>query len=198
MSRPARYELTIGEERFCEAFESNGGNADAAHHEAFGYSYGKNGSSNASLILSRPAVILRIDEIRRRISERLEVDRNRVADELGEIAFANIADYLDFDSERITIKELRKLTRRKSRAIKTVRQRTSKDGETVIELELHDKLQAIEKLAKVLGYYSDVTLQQVNQYVVRAPAAVESSETWEHQAQALLEAPQAPIEPDKS
>jgi hypothetical protein len=99
---------------------------------------------------------------------------------------------LDYDAEKITLKDLKNLTRKQSRAIAKVRQRTSKGGDVTIEIELHDKLQALDKLCRVLGLFSDVTLQQVNNYVVRAPAVAASSEAWEEQAQEIINAePQA-------
>jgi hypothetical protein len=86
-------EITIAEERFCDAYVRLDGNADAAFEESFGRSQSSCGWSNTHRIMARPGVILRIHQLRQELSEHLRVDREAVADELAEIAFSNIADF---------------------------------------------------------------------------------------------------------
>ena len=91
----------------------------------------------------------------------------RVIEELSIIGFSDITDYLDagvvFDAEtgepvtdqssQLQIADVRALPRRQTAAIKKLKLKKTRDGGTEVELELHDKLGALDKLAKGYGFF---------------------------------------------
>ncbi|MGA7325442.1 MAG: terminase small subunit [Rhodomicrobium sp.] len=59
---PAMKELTIKEEKFCEAYIRLDGHADKAFQEAFGYSQATTGYGNANQLMKKPEIFFRIQE----------------------------------------------------------------------------------------------------------------------------------------
>lgn len=187
--------LSIAEMRFCDAIIA-GKTADEAHFDAYGSSIAKNGWANSSRKLAQPHIQRRIMELRLGLEKSVQVDRERIVEEMADVAFANVADYLDYDSESVRIKPLAELTRRQARAVKNV---TAEKGR--ISLEFHDKIAAIRQLCAVLGIgQGDINLTQ-NNFVIRTPEVVKDSKSFEAMAQGFIEgeahAVQALPEPGK-
>ena len=177
------HELTIAELRFCAAYAKLG-SIDGAFQEAYGYSKRTHGYENAGRVMQRPAVQLKIMEIKAELSAKLEVDRTAVVGELAALAFApDISAYLDYDEDTVRIRPLSELTPKEAKAVKSVT--VLPNGG--IKLELYDKLAAMGQLCKVLGLASGDVNVSLNQYVIRSPMGVESSEDWEKAAQNQLE-----------
>ena len=187
--------LSIAEMRFCDGIIA-GKTAEDAHFDAYGSSVPRNGWSNSSRKLAQPHIQQRIVELRMGIEKSMRIDRERIVEEMADVAFANVSDYLDYDSESVRIKPMRDLTRRQARAIKNV---TAEKGR--ISLEFHDKIAAIRQLCAVLGIgQGDINLTQ-NNFVIRTPEVVKDSKSFEAMAQGFIEgeahAVQALPEPGK-
>jgi phage terminase small subunit len=115
------------------------------------------------------------------------VTRARIVDELGAIAFADIGDFIDWSNEtqqlstdikgridgdiedgskpgeevvvltnRVVLKPSHKLTREQRRAVAKVAQ----DRYGNVRMELHDKLGALNSLARALGMFQDTTVHE--------------------------------------
>ena len=185
MRRMARdpHELTIAELRFCAAYARTGSQEDA-FREAYKYSQLTHGYGNSDRVMKKPAVQLKIMELRAELSAKLEVSREAVVGELAALAFApDISAYLDYDEDTVRIRPLSELTPKEAKAVKSVT--VLPNGG--IKLELYDKLAAMGQLCKVLGLASGDVNVSLNQFVIRSPTAVESSEAWEAAAQTQLE-----------
>jgi phage terminase small subunit len=173
--------LSIQEIRFCEAV-ARGESAEEAHFKAYGSSITRTGWTNSGRIMARPQIQQRILEIQMGLEKDLRVDRERIAEEMADVAFANVVDYLDYDGESVTIRPLKELTKRQARAIKNV---TAEKGR--ISLEFHDKIAAIRQLCAVLGIgQGDINLTQ-NNFVIRSPEVVKDSRAFEAMAQGFIE-----------
>jgi hypothetical protein len=114
--------------------------------------------------------------------ERTGITRSRIVDELGAIAFSDLGDFVDWDNEtqhvaadikdridadvetgdrpaaevvtitnRVTLKPSHKLTPALRRAVAKV----SQDRYGNVRVEMHDKLAALDKLARALGMYQE-------------------------------------------
>jgi phage terminase small subunit len=174
-------QLSIAESRFCDAIVS-GDSAEEAHFKAYGSSVTRTGWTNSSRVSAKPQVQQRILELRMGLEKAARVDRERIAEEMADVAFANVVDYLDYDGESVTIRPLKELTKRQARAIKNV---TAEKGR--ISLEFHDKIAAIRQLCVVLGIgQGDVNLTQ-NNFVIRSPEVVKDSRAFEAMAQGFIE-----------
>lgn len=119
-------------------------NAAAAAREA-GTSI-KSSGQVGYLLMSRPHVREAIHEMN---SHRLPLIKVSLMERLMAIASADIRDYVDWEGDNVRVKSKLKLPREKTLAIKSIRERRGKWGST-IELQMHDPLDAIQKLATLL------------------------------------------------
>ena len=116
--------------------------------------YGTNRDSSASLgyqNLRKPAVA---EAVTRAMAERPGITRARIVDELGRIAFANAEDYFSWGPNGVTVKDSEGLTQEQRSVVSEVSQTVTEKGGT-IKVKLSDKQAALEKLARVLGMFTD-------------------------------------------
>jgi phage terminase small subunit len=101
-------------------------------------------------LYQRPIVRERIAELLKERRQEYAVTEDRVVAEMSRIAFADITELMEsFDNGTgITYKSLDQIPKRLRPVIKKITQ-----GQNGISIELHDKVGAIEQLAKYLGIY---------------------------------------------
>lgn len=153
--------LSVKQENFCNYYIECG-NASEAYRRAF--SCGKMSEntiwSKSSILLSNDKVRARVKELQEEQKKKSDITKERVLNELSNIAFSSIAD---MHNEWIERKEFDKLTQSQKSAIKSISTKilkknigTSEDPEIVdveyIKIELHDKLKAIERICKMFGW----------------------------------------------
>ena len=184
-------EITLREERFCDAYIENGGNKLAAFEEVYGYGPNLTGySTNVDRVMARPLVFLRLLEMRCGLREQTEDKRERVIEELHSVAIANIADYVEQnDNDGVVLKDINQLTREQTRAIQEIIVAKEASGRTVTRLKFYSKIEAANSLSKICGWSNDVNLTQ-NNFVIRAPAPMATSAEWEASVRTLELEPQ--------
>jgi F0F1-type ATP synthase delta subunit len=111
-------------------------------------------------------------------------------DELKKIGFSNIDDYLRIDDEGNVIgKDFGQMDSRKLAAIESIKQviniTSNKDGDREYEtrnfqFKLHDKLGAIEKMGKHIGFYLEDNAQKGKSLVTIITAKPMSDEECEN------------------
>lgn len=102
----------------------------------------------------KTAVRAEIDKGLAKLEQRAEVKAEDVIKELASIAFANTTDYaetVDLKTHTdVLIKPTSELSDLQKKAIKSI-----KMGKYGVEIELHDKVRALEDLGKHLGMFRD-------------------------------------------
>ena len=78
--------------------------------------------------------------------------KDRIAEELASVAFADIGDLLGWGPHGLTVKRIGLLSPVQRRALSAVTITRSAQGATVC-LVMHDKLSALDKLCKMFGLY---------------------------------------------
>lgn len=86
--------------------------------------------------------------------ERTQITADEVLEELAALAFANVADYVDWGPNGVALLDKSKLTRKQCAALVEVAETTTKAGGTK-RVKIHDKLSALEKLGRHLGVFKD-------------------------------------------
>jgi phage terminase small subunit len=117
-----------------------------------GYSE-KSAETQASRLLRNDKVKRKIKELQDKRAEKVGITAERVLQELALIGFSNIQDYLD---DKNHIGELTKLDEVKAKAIGSVKVsviETKQGTYTETQFKLHDKLSALEKIAKHIGFF---------------------------------------------
>jgi phage terminase small subunit len=150
--------LSIKQENFCNYYLESG-NASDAYRRAYSCK-GKSDNAiwvEASRLANNPKVALRISELSSEMRRRSDITKDEAVGILADIARANIVDALEIKSDEmfttIVVKDVSALPIGIRRAILSV-----KSTDKGYELKLYNKIDAIEKLAKLLGW--DATEQK--------------------------------------
>lgn len=154
MGRP----LTHKRETFARLYVDHG-DASKAYREAFPASRQWKDSavwSEAEKIKKIPEVSLRIEELKRKRSEKLDISENRVLAEIAAIAFQDIGEIEGEHGGFAGLKSLKPATRRAIQSVKFKRylERTPEggfEGVEITEVKMHPKLPALEKICEIKG-----------------------------------------------
>lgn len=161
--------LTIKQENFCNYYIECG-NASEAYRRA--YSCGKMSDKTiwevSSKLLKDNKVATRVKELQDEQKEQSDLTKDRILAELSNIAFSSIAHLHNTWIER---KDFESLTEKQKSSIKSISTKilkknvgTNEDVEYV-KVELYDKIKAIERICKMLGYDEPTVLDLRNALV---------------------------------
>lgn len=143
-------------ELFCQYYVQLG-NANKAYAMA-GYQLH---SGSVARLVKRPDIQQRIQFLRQKICEELEVTSERVLREYAVIAFSNLADYLQQrDNEGVGVKSLHALSKEQASAISEFKETETTRGKT-LTFKLYDKMNALGVLSKHLGLFDDFGASKV-------------------------------------
>ncbi len=160
--------LTIKQENFCNYYLETG-NASDAYRRAYSCKGMKDETvtENASRLLNDSKIAARVKELQSELKDKSDISKEKTLEELAAIAFSSIGNYFhtwtqtkDFDS----ISPIHKAAI-KSISTKVVKKNigTSEEPEIVdveyIKIELHDKIKAIERICKMLGYDETIKIE---------------------------------------
>ena len=153
--------LSVKQENFCNYYLECG-NASEAYRRAYSCSNMKDESINRKAVelLNNGNIATRVRELQEEQKNKSDITKEKILDELSSIAFSSVADMHNSWIERV---EFDKLTSKQKSAIKSISTKilkknigTSDDPEIVdveyVKIELHDKLKAIERICKMLGW----------------------------------------------
>lgn len=124
----------------------------------------------ASILRRRPDVDRRIAELveagrvaeERATATALErhcVTKERIIRELAVVAFANMGDYASWRDHAVELVDSASLPAVDRAAVQHVEEGRAKDGSPIVKLKLHDKLRALELLARILKLLRYVDLK---------------------------------------
>ena len=107
---------------------------------------------NGSRLLTNANVAAYLNERQRELQQRTEITQDKVVRELAAIAFADIADYVQVKDygglSMVEITPTSEIPESKRAAIASIKQ-----GNNGIEVKLHNKLDALDKLGRHLGMF---------------------------------------------
>jgi phage terminase small subunit len=116
--------------------------------------------SQGQRLLKHVEVAAEIAKRRQKLTEKLEITAERVAEELAKIGFANMADYMRSNSDGDPYLDFSELTRDQAAALAEVTIEDFKDGRGKdardvrrVKFKLHDKHAALVDLGKHLGMF---------------------------------------------
>ncbi len=167
--------LTIRQEKFCRlmAIAGSSPNIIAAEQEC-----GMSEGAGSRLLETSADAFFYLQELRASLPQSALDLRERVVSELEIIAFANVADYLDHDGNTLIITAMSDLPKHLMAAVSEIHVVDTASG-PVIKLKFHSKLDAIDRLSKIGGYYQDKRSVNITQnYVLRAPEVAKDSKKW--------------------
>ena len=150
---------------FVHAFIANGRNATQAAITA-GYSE-KSATAAGSKLLNSPVIKLLIEQFEARLAERTAITTERVLQEIGRVAFADIRKIYHPDGRLKLPHELDDDGAAIVSAMKSL-ESTDDDGvvTTMKDVRLWDKMSALEKAAKILGMFEKDNSQRADNVTV--------------------------------
>ncbi|MGV7221972.1 MAG: terminase small subunit [Nitrospinales bacterium] len=148
----AKKKLNPKQQRFVEEYMIDLNATQAAIRS--GYS-NKRASEYGYQLLHKTTVNDEIQIAMANRSKRAEIDADRVIKELSIIAFSNICDYVDFGPHGAKLKASSGIPDKFTRAIALVKQSSTSDNGGSFAIKMHDKLLALDMLAKHFGMYRD-------------------------------------------
>lgn len=146
MAGTAKKKLSPKQERFVEEYLIDFNATRAA--KAAGYSE-KTAYSQGFEQLKKPEIQAKIADARARMSKRTEITQDKVLNELAKVGFANIWHFLKVNDSGEYVADLSGATEEQVAAISWA----SFDGPGRVTIRMHDKLAALDKIAKHLGMY---------------------------------------------
>ena len=153
--------LTVKQENFCNYYVESG-NASEAYRRAYTCDGWKDKSvwEKASTLLTDVKVQSRVRELQEEQKDRSNITKEKILAELSNIAFSSIAHLHNTWIER---KDFELLTDKQKSSIKSISTKvlkknvgTNEDPVIVdveyVKIELYDKIKAIERICKMLGF----------------------------------------------
>lgn len=174
-------ELSIKQEKFCNYYLESG-NASEAYRRAFSCSKmaEKTIWEKASILLSKDKVRARVEQLRSELQRRSDMTKDEAVGILADIARANIVDALvvrkSQDFTTILVGDISKLPLNIQRSILSV-----KSSDKGYEVKLYNKIDAIEKLSKLLGWDAPVKQEVSSMYPNYTIQVVTHKEDVEHE-----------------
>ncbi len=142
--------LTPNQKRFVDEYLKDL-NATRAYKAAYpNIKDEKVASAAASRLMKGKKVKKAIEERIQNRLERTEITQDQVLNELADIAFANITDFVRIEEQEVIVKSTDEIPKNLLPAIESI-----KYGKYGIEVKFHDKVRSLELLGRHLGMFND-------------------------------------------
>ena len=145
--------LTDKQRRFCEEYLKDF-NGTLAYTRAGYAGNSTTARKNASKLLTNTDIQAYLAKFRSQAQKRTEVTIDRTLQEIARVAFCNLKDAADFNSEGVAFKDSKQLPDEVTAAIESVTYTASEKGVRQ-SIKMHNKIAALSLLAKFFGIDSD-------------------------------------------
>jgi len=140
--------LTIKQENFCNYYIETG-NASEAYRRSYSCDKMKDETVNvkASELLNNGKITVRVEQLQAELQKRSDITKDEAVKSLTNIARTCISDILMAKGKSISMKNINALPYEIRLCIKSI-----KAGKNGITVEMYDRITAIDKLSKMLGW----------------------------------------------
>lgn len=140
--------LTVKQENFCNYYIETG-NATEAYRRAYTCDKMKDETVNRSAVelLNHPKITARVKKLQSALQKRSDITKDEAVKELTYIVRSRVTNVMNVKGTRVTIKSLNDLPDDMVACISSVKK--AKGG---IEVKFYDKIAAIDRLSKMLGW----------------------------------------------
>lgn len=147
-------ELTEQQKKFCREYMKDFNGAQSAIRAGYSQRAAK---EQASRLLTNANVAIFLASLKAQASEAHKGLADIIVAELIKLGFSDIKNFLDSDN---TIKDISQLSSELTACVESIKKTETEFGEgetrgkkTSIQIKLHSKLEALEKLARYVGLY---------------------------------------------
>ncbi|MEA4980743.1 MAG: terminase small subunit [Petrimonas sp.] len=140
--------LTVKQENFCNYYIETG-NASEAYRRAYSCDKMKDETVNvkASELLNNGKITVRVKQLQDALQKRSDITKDEVIKELSSIVRSRVTDVLSAKGMTVRIKSIEELPDEVVACISSIKK--IKGG---IEVKFYDKIAAIDRLSKMLGW----------------------------------------------
>lgn len=146
--------LTAKQSLFVEMYFRHKLNATRAYREAYGTENEQTAAVNGARLLKNAKVAEAIEARRKELVESTGITPERVLQEFGRIAFADMRTFVKWGPDGVRLNDSEDLDDNASACVAEVSETTSEKGGS-IKFKLHDKVNALTQLAKHLGMFTE-------------------------------------------
>lgn len=114
------------------------------------------------IIKNNEAIQTAIRTLHKEYIQNLHIDHGRVLREYAQIAFSNIDDFVEWNAGSVSVKASRRIAKEKKSAVSEITETVSPNGQSSIKVKLHNKLGALDSLARHLGMFNDKLTLETN------------------------------------
>lgn len=139
------------QKRFCQEYLIDSDATKAAIRAGYAK---RSAASIGCDLLKHPEVKQHLDELRAELKERTMVKAEEVVAELWRVGKARIDQVISWENGQVNINDSSSLPEDVKSAIQCVRRVDTESGSR-IEVNMHDKVMALDKLCRALGLYQD-------------------------------------------
>jgi len=155
------------QQRFCQEYVIDLNGKQAAIRAGY---KSRSAEVKASQLLTYPGVKAEIAKLQTAIAERCRITSDMVVQELAKVGFHNIQDFIDEKNGIVNLKNIKRNTAAAVESIKVTEIGKGKTAKKKIELKLHDKVGALEKLGRHLGIFEKDNSQQNKKVTIKVTA----------------------------
>lgn len=154
--------LTLKQNNFCNYYLETG-NATDSYRRAYSCENMKpeTVNRNAKELLDSNKIAARINQLQQSIQKRADITKDEAVKELASMVRSKVVDAVSIKEGKIIIQDIDELSDDMKSAISSIKQ--TKAG---IEVRFYDKVQAIDRLSKMLGWdaptKSEVEMKSTN------------------------------------
>lgn len=156
MNPGPRQRLTMQQEAFAlgMATSREGETQLEVYRRAYPNAHGKDTTIAKDLQrqLAHPLVKARIAALRAQVTRvvvrETGLDQARMIQEYTDIIEADIRDYVEWDKDGVMVKASSELTKDQAKIVKSVKQRTDRQGTVTVDIELADRVDALNQAAQ--------------------------------------------------
>jgi len=112
-------------------------------------------SSTAHQLMQKPEILEAIQAGMDARADRCKVSPDKVLNAIAAIAFADVAEIMTWEKNKVTLRDLNQLLPHESAGIHSVTETKIKGGGTKLEVKTHDQLKALELLGKTMAMFRD-------------------------------------------
>lgn len=147
--------LTVKQENFCNYYIETG-NASEAYRRAYSCDRMKNETVNrkAAEMLENGKITARVNQLQKALQERSDITKDKAVKELANIALSRVTDVLTARGRTVRIKNLSDLPDEVRASISSI-----KESNGGIEVKFYNKISAIDRLSKMLGWDSPTVIE---------------------------------------
>ncbi len=167
--------LTPKQQLFCDEYLMDMNATRAALRAGYSEAMALSGK-----LMQVPKIRVYIKLCTKKAAKKMEVSRDKFLAELQCIAFANMGDYFDNSGK---MKPMKQLTRDQKAAIWNIKV-TEDNKRSTLQLRLNNKLSALEKIGRHLGFYNAVAEEPEIKYVYLDKDAMDEFDRLEDEAMA--------------